>query len=251
LSRTGSPTIDYPIGGGFAKEQTRVEWEGTGQVFAEGDPVLLNLYSVSMSTGTIVADTYLDLPKAYLLTPELLGNDLYHAIVGHRAGTRVLVVVPEEPGFPLQGAVAIVADVLPERAVGVAQATAPNLPIVVNGKYGEPTVTFRDDVELPADLAAYTLIQGDGPQIKTGSRVLLNYKEISATTREVARSTWPPEVAPWGVTIGQGQLPSGLEQSLIDANQGSQIIVVVPPADAYGDDTLVFVVDVLAVRNAG
>jgi peptidylprolyl isomerase len=246
---SGSPTIKYTAGATFAKAQARVEWEGKGQTLAAGDPLLVDLYSVSLTTGAILTDTYLDLPKAYLLAPELLGNDLYGAIEGHRAGTRVLVVVPEDPTHPTQGAIAIVADVWAEQAVGTTQPTPAGLPIVVNGKWGEPTVTFRDNVDLPADLTAYTLIQGDGPQIKTGSRVLLNYKEISATTRQVVQSTWPPEIAPWGVTIGQGALPAGLENSLIDVKQGSQIIVVVPPVDAYGDDTLVFVVDVIAVRN--
>lgn len=245
----GSPTIEYPAGGNFTQPESRVEWAGTGAPLAEGDPVLLDLYSVSLTTGAILADTYLDLPQAYLVVPELLGNDLYDAIVGQRVGTRVLLVVPESPTHAGEGAVAVVADVLPERAVGVTQPAREDLPIVITGKYGEPNVTFRDDVELPTDLVAYTLIQGGGPQVKTGSHVLLNYQEISATTRQVVQSTWPVEIAPWGVTIGQGEMPAGLEQSLIDVNQGSQVIVIVPPALAYGDDTLIFIVDVLAVRN--
>jgi peptidylprolyl isomerase len=245
----GSPTIEYPAGGHFTKAQSRVEWEGTGDRLTEGGPVLLDLYSVSLTTGAILTDTYVDLPQGYLVAPELLGNDLYEAIAGHRVGTRVLLVVPESPTHAAQGTVAVVADVLPERAVGVTQPVREDLPIVIDGKYGEPTVTFRDGVDVPTDLVAYTLIQGGGPQVKTGSRVLLNYQEISATTREVVQSTWPAESAPWGVTIGQGEMPAGLEQSLIDVNEGSQVIVIVPPALAYGDDTLIFVVDVLAVRN--
>jgi hypothetical protein len=247
----GSPTVEYPVGGRFTKAQSRVEWEGAGDRLAEGDPVLLDLYSVSLTTGDILTDTYVDLPQAYLVAPELLGNDLFDAIVGRRVGTRVLLIVPESPTHAGQGTVAVVADVLPERAIGVTQPAREDLPIVIDGKYGEPTVTFRDDVEVPTDLVAYTLIQGGGPQIKTGSRVLLNYQEISATTREVVQSTWPVEIAPWGVTIGQGEMPAGLEQSLIDVKQGSQVIVIVPPALAYGDDTLIFIVDVLAVRNPG
>lgn len=251
LDDAGSPTIEYPVGDKFDKAQSRVEWEGAGERLSQGEPLLLDLYSVSLSTGSILTDTYLDLPKAFLMAPELLGNEMYDALVGHREGTRVLLVVPESPTHAGQGTVAVVADALPERAVGVTQPVREDLPIVLTGKYGEPTVTFRDEVEVPTSLTAYTLIQGDGPQVKSGSRVLLNYLEISATTREVIQSTWPVETAPWGVTIGQGAMPSGLEQSLIDVNAGSQVIVIVPPALAYGDDTLIFIVDVLAVRNTG
>lgn len=247
----GSPTIEYPIGGKFDKAQSRVEWEGTGERLTEGEPLLLDLYSISLSTGAILTDTYLDLPKAYLMAPELLGNEMYDALVGHREGARVLLVVPESPTHAGQGTVAVVADVLPERAVGVNQPVREDLPIVITGKYGEPTVTFRDEAEVPTELVAYTMIQGEGTQVKTGSRVLVNYLEISATTREVVQSTWPVEIAPWGVTIGQGAMPAGLEQSLIDVKAGSQVIVIVPPALGYGDDTLIFIVDVLAVRNTG
>lgn len=247
----GSPTIDSPAGLEFAKSESRVEWEGEGDALVEGGPLLLDLYSVSLETGAVLADTYVDLPKSYLLAPELLGRDLFNALSGHRVGARLLVVSPEDPIHPAQGAIAIVVDVLPERAVGVEQPAREDLPIVAIGRYGEPSLTFRDEVEVPADLVAHTLIQGDGPQIRTGSRVLVNYLEISSTTREILQSTWPLEYAPWGFTIGAGQLPPGLEQSLIDVKQGSQLIVVVPPVDAYGEDTLIFVVDVLAVRNLG
>ncbi len=245
----GSPTIDYPAGRDFTKSQSRVEWEGKGEPLVEGGPLLLDLYSVSLDTGEVLADTYLDLPKSFLLAPELLGNDLYDALEGRRVGARVLLVSREEPLYPAQGAIAIVVDVLSERAVGASQPAREDLPIVITGRYGEPSLTFRDEVEVPTDLVAYTLIQGEGPQIKTGSHVLLNYVEVSSTTRETLRSTWPLEIAPWGVAIGEGALPPGLERSLIDVKQGSQLIVVVPPVDAYGEDTLIFIVDVLAVRD--
>ena len=246
----GSPTLDYPAGGDFTSSQSRVEWEGEGVDLVEGGPILLDLYSVSLETGEVLVDTYRDLPKSYLLAPELLGDDLFRALSGHRVGARIVLVSPGDPVHPAQGAIAIVADVLSERAVGAKQPTRADLPIVVLGRYGEPSLTFRDDVEVPTDLVAYTLIQGDGSQIKTGSRVLVNYLEISSTTREILESTWPLEYAPWGFTIGEGAVPPGLERSLIDVNEGSQVIVIVPPGDAYGEDTLIFVVDVLAVRNS-
>jgi len=245
----GEPKLDYPIGGDFAKVESRIEWEGDGEKVVDGDPVLLDLYSESLATGNVIVDTYVELPQAYLMAPELLGQELYDALLGHRVGTRILLVLPEEPTHPALGPVAIVADVLPSQAVGVTQATEDDMPFVVSGVHGAPSLTFREDTDLPTDLASAVVIQGDGPQIHTGSRVLLNYLEVSATTRETVASTWPLETGPWGVTVGQGQMPTGLEQSLIDVAQGSRIIVIVPPVEGYGDDRLIFVVDVLAVRD--
>ncbi len=245
----GVPTIDYPVGASFDAEDSRVEWEGKGPRLTEGGPVLLDMYSVSLATGDVLVDTYAELPQAYLLAPELLGEQLHDALVGHRVGARILLVMPPTETHPELGSTALVADVLPEQAVGETLPTEDDMPFVASGSDGEPVLTFRDGVDLPTTLESSTVIQGDGPQIKTGSRVLLNYEELSATTREVIKSTWPLETAPWGVTVGQGQMPTGLEQSLIDVAQGSRIIVIVPPVAGYGDDRLIFVVDVLAVRN--
>jgi peptidylprolyl isomerase len=57
-------------------------------------------------------------------------------------------------------------------------------------------------------------------------------------------------------TWGEGRLPEtldladaipGLRLGLLDQTVGSQVLLVVPPEQAYGSDTVVFVVDVLAV----
>ncbi len=248
-SEDGAPTLEIPPNVDFTKTQSRLEWEGKGERLAKGDPVVLDMYSVSLATGDVLANTYVELPQAYLLAPELLGEDLYNALLGHRVGARILLVTPQEFGYEYLGSVAVVVDIRPSQAVGVPQPTRDDFPFVASDSSGAPILTFRDDVDLPKDLASAILIQGDGPQIRTGSRILINYQETSATTREVIQSTWPAEVGPWGVTVGQGQMPTGLEQSLIDVAEGSRIIVIVPPVAGYGDDRLVFIVDVLAVRD--
>src|SRR5699024_11741363 len=63
--------------------------------------------------------------------------------------------------------------------------------------------------------------------------------------------------APFGFVLGQGQVITGWDESLVDAAVGSQLMLVIPPSEAYGDqgelagETLIFVVDVLdAARPA-
>lgn len=248
----GVPTIEYDPGLHFTRAQTRVEWNGDGEVLREGDPLLLDIYAVSLDSGDLVRDTYSSLPTAYLLAPELVGDDLFDALVGRRVGSRIVHIAAEAPGYEDLGAVAMVIDVLPRHAVGRPTSVDPNLPIVIQGDYGEPIVTFRaeDEAPLPTDLTARTLIDGTGEQVRTGSLVLLNYMVLSATTHEVVYTSWDLNEAPWQTQVGVGEIPTGLDISLIDVRAGSQIIVVAPPIYAYGDDTLVFVVDVLAVRNS-
>src|SRR5699024_12516466 len=63
--------------------------------------------------------------------------------------------------------------------------------------------------------------------------------------------------APLGFVLGQGQGITGWDESLVDAAVGPQLMLVIPPSEAYGDqgelagETLIFVVDVLdAARPA-
>ncbi len=250
----GSPTIEFPADREYTQVQTRFEWEGDGDVLEKGDPILLDIYAVSLLTGDVVRTTHDDseggvgLPEPALLTPDHIGQELYDALLGKRAGSRILHVSPKANGWENIGAVAMVVDVVPTRATGTPQPTRTDLPIVDLGANGEPTVTLRDD-PAPDAVVVQTLIQGEGEQIRKGSHVLLNYVAVDYETGEVWQSSWAPDTAPWEVQIGVGQTIPGLDNGLIDRTAGSQVLLVIPPTQAYGETALVFVVDILAVWN--
>ena len=57
--------------------------------------------------------------------------------------------------------------------------------------------------------------------------------------------------APFSFVQGGGQVIAGWDENLLDLTVGSQVMLVIPPEEAYGDqgelagETLIFVVDVL------
>lgn len=245
----GNPTFDFTPGLSYSKVQTEVLWEGEGERLAAGDRILLDMYAVSLDNDRVLKDTYSDLPEAFLLAPELVGDDLYNQLIDQRVGARLLFVSPPAEGHEDTGAVALLVDVLPARATGDHAGSRGDIPVVLLAPDGEPTITIRDTDVAPATLTTVTLIQGTGPQVLAGSRILVNYVGVTYPDGTIYKSSWEDGAGPWATRIGYGEVPAGWDQGLIDRAEGSQVLLLIPPALAYGDEAMAFVVDILAVWN--
>ena len=99
------------------------------------------------------------------------------------------------------------------------------------------------------------LIKGDGPVVESGQTVRVHYTGIVYATGKQFDSSWD-RGDPADFVIGQGKVIPGWDKGLVGQTVGSQVLLVIPPADGYGTsgnsqagisgtDTLVFVVDIL------
>jgi FKBP-type peptidyl-prolyl cis-trans isomerase len=136
---------------------------------------------------------------------------------------------------------------------GLIYATRPPS-IAVSGAFGtKPTVTIPK-TDPPARLQAQHLISGHGTLVAKGDLAVADltaYTWNGTATKKVSElSTGHPETLTVGSTI------SGLDKSLEGSRVGSRLLITIPPKDGFGSkgdsslgvsgqDTLVFVVDVL------
>ena len=135
-----------------------------------------------------------------------------------------------------------------------ASAAGSNSAVTATGQFGAaPKVT------IPAQKAAgalytKTLIQGTGAPLTTKESVLGNFVlyDWSGTTHKMLGSTFSTGTP----TLFAGPLLPGLEKALIGQKEGSRVLAVIPPKDAFGPqgnsqigvggkDTLVFVIDMI------
>ncbi|MBN9612290.1 MAG: FKBP-type peptidyl-prolyl cis-trans isomerase, partial [Actinobacteria bacterium] len=131
-------------------------------------------------------------------------------------------------------------------------------------KNGKPTVTMPKS-KAPAKLDIATLIQGEGDTVKDGDQVTVHYVGAIWRNGEVFNSSWDGgQPATFTVAYPNGVI-EGSYKALVGAKVGSQVIAIVPPSAGYGkntaenlkgsakdvknDDTLVFVVDILATSH--
>ncbi|MET0726272.1 MAG: FKBP-type peptidyl-prolyl cis-trans isomerase [Leifsonia sp.] len=181
-------------------------------------------------------------------------------------GSRVVSVIPPADLFGADGNadLGIAADdnivfvidvknVLPNKAWGEEQPAPDGLPTVKLDKDGTPTVTLPD-TDAPAEFQLGVLKKGDGPVVADGATVTVQYQGTSWETGEIFDQSWGRGASQFSLS---GVVP-GFSKAIAGQTVGSQVIAVLPPADAYGEktgadtdhelagQTLVFVIDILA-----
>ena len=107
----------------------------------------------------------------------------------------------------------------------------------------------------PTDVVVQTIKKGDGPEVTGQTQVRLAYTGVTWADNKVFDTTWDGE--PPSTTLDT--LVPGLADALKGQTVGSQVLIVVPPDQGYGDSqqggvpansTLVYVVDILGLDQA-
>jgi peptidylprolyl isomerase len=130
--------------------------------------------------------------------------------------------------------------------------------IEVKGKFGEyPEKLVFKDKKPPKDLEILTLKEGDGKVAESlNSKIYCNYHGQIWNGKVFDSSFERKE--PIGFALNQ--VIKGWGDALVGRNEGSRILIAVPPTLGYGsqgvpqagikaDSVLVFVVDILYVAN--
>ncbi|MHB1488915.1 FK506-binding protein [mine drainage metagenome] len=246
------PTVRFQVPLAVTAPSSRVVWAGTGNTLVDGKPVLIDYLLENASTGAVVAESYGSSPKAYLLTKESLGADLFDALRGQRVGARIVQESPASAAGGMTFPTVIVMDVLATRAEGDPVPARPGMPAVTLAADGAPTITPTTSAP-PTDLTVVPLVKGTGDQVPTDARVTVQYTEVDWATGAVVDSTWTTGMPVSFSLAGLG----AWSQGLVEQTVGSQVMVVVPPSFALGgpkgselqNATLVFVVDILAATG--
>ena len=234
--------------------QRTVVTEGDGEKVAEGDYITYAMSAFDSKTGDHLGD--LGYKEAELLPQNALANQaLAEAIGCAPIGTRVAFALPAAEGADSQLYIIDVLDKVPTAAWGKKQKPVDGMPTVKLAKDGEPDVDVPSG-DAPKELKISVLKEGDGPEVADGDTTLLQYYGVDWKKGESFDSSWS-KGAPYAAP-GNTYVP-GFVQALAGQKVGSQVLVVIPPALAYGDDpeahelggqTLVFVIDILATQHA-
>ncbi len=136
---------------------------------------------------------------------------------------------------------------------GAAAESAPSEPAEAKGK---PKVAVPEGAP-PAKLAIEDIEEGTGPAAEAGSQISVNYVGVNYSNGEEFDSSFNTG-APFDFQLGAGMVIPGWDQGLEGMKVGGRRQLVIPPELAYGpqgsppvigpDETLVFVIDLLAVQ---
>ncbi|CUR60009.1 putative Peptidyl-prolyl cis-trans isomerase [metagenome] len=128
--------------------------------------------------------------------------------------------------------------------------------VTVTGDFGKaPKVEWNSEVTTDK-LDSEVLVAGDGEKVAKGDQVSVNVWIGNGFSKEQAFSSYDEGGAPESVTVDDTQLFKALYDALDGQTVGSRVLVVSPPADAFGDtgnsglgigntDNIVMVVDIM------
>jgi peptidylprolyl isomerase len=251
--------------------------QGTGTTLTKQDALAANfvLYFWQGTSSSLKANTYGS-------SPTVIGGTmlpgLESALIGKKVGSRILAVIPPSQGYGTSGnsqlgitgstTLVFVIDVLKSYsdtagATGaLVSAGGGSLPTVSAKSGTAPTLTFPSSSP-PSALVTKTLVKGSGPKVAKGDYVIAQYVGYIWRTKKVFGSSWSSG-SPFGFVIGASpeQVIPGWDKGLVGQTAGSRVMLSIPPAQGYGksgasqagikgNDTLVFVVDIIDTLHHG
>lgn len=253
------PTVEFdtPLS---VEEPTLVRVnDGDGEELTAGQTASIRLVVLDPESGEAGQETYTAETAEDIAVDDSLkqGNEqMYSALLGAPIGSDFAYYVPanETSGTAAQFIVFTLADArdVPTRAWGTDVEPVEGQPTVSLAEDGKPTITIPEG-EAPTELVAQELKSGDGAVVEADDTVTVQYHGVKWSDGEVFDSSWERGSA---TSFGLNQVISAWTEGLAGKKVGSQILIVAPPATAYGaaegnelqNETLVFVVDILEAK---
>ena len=263
-----SPTITIPDSEPPTQLVVKTLKKGSGPAVKSGETVVVNYAGARWEDGKIFDSSFdRGSPAGFGVGVGAVIPGWDSGLIGVKAGSRILMVLPPDQAYgdqPPSGApikagdtLVFVVDVLGSHA-GDQTAT------------GEPAPTEDDSLpyvsitpkapeiiipkgSAPKQLIAIPVVVGDGPKVKKGDTIVVQYKGVLWRNGKEFDASWG-RGQPFVTTIGQGAVITGWDKGLVGQTVGSRVMLVVPPKEGYGDagsgeikgtDTMVFAVDIL------
>lgn len=241
--------------------QVTVLDEGSGDPLKAGDFISFAFNAFSAESGDSLGTA--GYTQGEMLPVQISAQSGLGQLLGCSApGTRVVATFPASEATettqaaPAEVYVIDLLSVVPTAAWGEPQDPVAGMPVVTLDDDGTPQIEVPD-ADPPAETEVATLKKGDGAEVKTGDSVLIQFRGARWSTGKLfdGGDTWGDK--PYSAQT-TGFVP-GFQKALEGHTVGSQVLVVIPPADGYGEgeinetdlkgETLVFVVDILGVQH--
>lgn len=241
--------------------------EGNGDAVESGETVVVDYLGARWADGATFDSSFGKSPLNFVVGAGGIIPGFDQGLVGQKAGSRVLLVIPPDLGYgdqppadPIQAGdtLVFVVDILGSFS---ATDSARGKPTPTEDD-GYPAVTIlpkKPEIavppgDAPPKLIAIPVVTGKGPKVKSGDTVVVQYVGVLWRNGKQFDASWD-RGAPFVTQIGAGAVIKGWDQGLVGQKVGSRVLLVVPSKLGYGQqgsgqikagDDLVFAIDILA-----
>lgn len=251
-----------------AKLRSSVLVQGKGPKVAKGDLLVADYLGSVYATNKVFDNSYdRHQPAGFEIGTGKVIKGWDETLVGLKAGSRVLMVIPPAKGYGKQGnpqagikgtdSLVFVVDVIKsygKTATTSASASTPvtglpaTLPKVVGGPGVAPKITVAKGTTPPKAAAVTVIAKGDGKPVAKGKLVVVQYTAVNFAN-ESLDSTWEAGV-PRGFGVGIEGSATPFDE-LVGVPVGSRVLLLLP-AQQGGDpkkDSVAVAIDVLAMHG--
>ncbi len=267
-----APTVSFKTKPFTVKATTtKIVNEGKGAKLTKTNSIVFNYSLFNGKDGKQIETSFGNPNPAGLdLSSTSLLPGLAKGLTGQQIGSRLLVAIPPADAFGAEGnaqagfgptdTIVFFIDLVSAStplasATGTAVAPKPGLPTVTVVGANAAQITVPKTAA-PTKLIVQPLITGTGLVVKAGQNIKVNYTGVLWKDGKKFGASADDGKA-LETQIGANAVIPGWDKGLVGQPVGSRILLVVPPSDGYGaagkppviggKDTLVFVIDILAV----
>jgi peptidylprolyl isomerase len=262
----GTPPFEIPLGPAPSSLEIDDLVVGDGAEAVAGGEVTINYIGVSCSTGKIFDSSYQrGEPATFALDGLIQGWQ--DGIPGMKVGGQRLLVIPPELGYGAAGRPPQIAPnetliflvelvAVPEVALALVPGEISCVPLADELPPGTPP--FEIPVgPAPTVLETEDLVVGSGAEAVAGGEVTINYIGVSCSTGKIFDSSYQRGEP---ATFALDGLIQGWQEGIPGMKVGGQRLLIIPsdlgygpggsPPSIAGNETLIFLVELVAVPNA-
>lgn len=271
----GVPTATFPLPLKVGVSQRKIVHQGTGTLFGGNQMVSFDFAGYDARTGKLFQTTKFngtDSIAQVIKVPTASAASIFCSVFsGAREGATVTAVLNAQDSHGKQAVASVgikandplifvmkLRKVDLPRAIGTTEPAQAGFPQVVLSSTGVPGLVMQDwdTSAAPTTFTKETLIKGAGEVVKAGQTVTVHYSGfLWSPAKTKFDSSWDSG-SPATFQLSQGSVIPGFISAIQGETVGSQVVAVLPPSVAYGDQatgsipansTLIFVIDILGV----
>ncbi|MCH6470379.1 FKBP-type peptidyl-prolyl cis-trans isomerase [Sinomonas terrae] len=259
-----APTVDFKKPLTVSSLTVKTVQQGTGAAVKAGQSAVVNVLALKGTDGSVLGDTFSSgQPEKVPVDSSLQQQNatLYNALVGSKIGSYLAYATP--PVSAEQGGdgttTLLILKVTDAKDVpaplsgpqGDTVTPPPGLPKVTTDSKGVPQIDVKG-VAKPTKLISQDLIKGKGAVVQSSDTIVANYVGVNLSDGTKFDSSYDRGTP---ATFALSQVIQGWTDGLAGKTVGSRVLLVIPAAQAYGEQgqggakgDLVFVVDILGVQ---